>query len=58
MWKVTNALGQEKVWYEKSLIDRIKQIVQEQTQTRMLFADKQSYKAFCDIEKLIQEFER
>ena len=47
-----------KVWYEAELIEKIRKIVQEQTNTRMLFADLKGYKAFCDIERLIQEFEQ
>jgi gamma-glutamyltranspeptidase len=57
MW-VVNKIGKEQAWYEGELIEQIRKIVQEQTNTRMLFADLKSYKAFCDIERLIQEFEQ
>ena len=55
---VTMWVRNNKVWYEAELIEKIRKIVQEQTNTRMLFADLKSYKAFCDIERLIQEFEQ
>ena len=58
MWQREDYQGNIVKWYEAELIEKIRKIVQEQTNTRMLFADLKSYKAFCDIERLIQENER
>lgn len=58
MWKTVDYKGKTVKLYEAELIEKIRKIVQEQTNARMLFADKKSYKAFCDIERLIQEFEQ
>ena len=51
MWVTTDYQGNTVKWYEAELVEQIRKIVQEQTNTRMLFADKKSYKAFCDIER-------
>lgn len=58
MWQTVDYKGNTVKWYEAELINDIRKIVQEQTNTRMLFADSKSYKAFCDIERLIQENEK
>lgn len=57
MWKLENHEG-VKYWYEGELIEKIKSICKEQTETRMLFADNKSFCDFNKILKLIAEYER
>ena len=46
-----------KVWYEAELIEKIKAICKEQTETRMLLSDKKSFCDFCKILDLIKSYE-
>jgi hypothetical protein len=39
----------------KTTLNEIKDICKNQTETRMLFADKKSFADFCEIEQMISE---